>query len=174
MDFDLAILGGGPAGLACALRAADLGLTALLCEARPAASGRGGASDKPCGEGIMPEGARVLTLLGVTPIERRPFAGVRYLVAGAAPLEVDFAEPGAACWRGDLDQALSAAARLRPAIRLERGRADAERCADGGHRIRIGDSASGSSPYLSHSFTFSGLYQSVTCTTGAAPRLRIS
>jgi flavin-dependent dehydrogenase len=138
MDFDLAILGGGPAGLACALRAADLGLTVLLCEARPAALERGGAFDKPCGEGIMPEGARVLTMLGVTPIERRPFAGVRYHVAGAAPLEVDFAEPGAACWRGDLDQALRDAARLRPAIRLERGRAEAEQRADGGHRIHIG------------------------------------
>jgi dihydrolipoamide dehydrogenase len=34
MDYDLAVIGGGPGGYTCALRAADLGLTAALVEKR--------------------------------------------------------------------------------------------------------------------------------------------
>lgn len=161
MEADLAILGGGPAGLACALRAAALGLSVALCEAREPAEHPGSVLDKPCGEGIMPEGARVLEALGIVLPEQRSFAGVRYRVADAESLEVDFAEPGAACWRGDLDQALLAAAHQHPAIRTLHGRADCERLPEGGYRLRtsgeslaarwlaVADGASGSAaPWL--------------------------
>jgi len=137
MDADLAILGGGPSGLACALRAADLGLSVLLCEAQPASLDRSGALDKPCGEGIMPEGCRVLDALSVPLMERRSFAGVRYRVVGAKPLELDFAEPGMACWRGDLLNALRKAAQQRSSIQEIRGRAECEQLPNGRHLVRV-------------------------------------
>ncbi|NED15057.1 FAD-dependent oxidoreductase, partial [Streptomyces sp. SID9124] len=46
--IDLLIAGGGPAGLAAAIRAAGLGMEAVVVEPRPA------PVDKACGEGIMP------------------------------------------------------------------------------------------------------------------------
>jgi len=61
MTVDLAIAGGGPAGLAVAIRACQAGLSALVLE-RAA-----GAPDKACGEGVMPGGLARLASLGVDP-----------------------------------------------------------------------------------------------------------
>jgi flavin-dependent dehydrogenase len=75
--LDLAIAGGGPAGLAVAIHAAQAGLTAAVLE-RAA-----GTPDKACGEGLMPAGVRELAALGaleaIPASSRRAFAGIRYV-----------------------------------------------------------------------------------------------
>ncbi len=59
MIFDVAIVGGGPAGLAVALEAARRGLSTAVFERRK------GPVDKACGEGLMPSGLAALERLGV-------------------------------------------------------------------------------------------------------------
>ncbi len=75
---DVAIVGGGPAGLATAIHARLAGLGVLVVErdAPPL--------DRPCGEGLMPDGAERLDAMGVrlAPGEQRPFAGIRYVDGG--------------------------------------------------------------------------------------------
>lgn len=135
MDADLAVVGAGPAGLACAIRAADLGLSVLLCDAAPAAFRAARPADKPCGEGVMPGGAEALRRLGVDLRESRPFPGVDYFLGGAEALRLDFERPGAALWRPDLQRALLAAARARSGIRERVGRALCEHLPEGGFRL---------------------------------------
>jgi flavin-dependent dehydrogenase len=69
--IDLLVAGGGPAGLAAAIRAAQAGLEAVVVEPRPA------PVDKACGEGIMPGGLAALHRLGVRPAGH-PLRGIRY------------------------------------------------------------------------------------------------
>lgn len=72
---DVAIVGGGPAGLAAAIAARMAGLTVAVAEAqRPPV-------DKACGEGIMPDGLRALARLGVEipAAQGAPFRGIRFL-----------------------------------------------------------------------------------------------
>ncbi|MEU2824076.1 FAD-dependent monooxygenase [Streptomyces bacillaris] len=69
--IDILIAGGGPAGLAAAIRAARAGLEAVVVEPRPA------PVDKACGEGIMPGGLAALHALGVHPVGH-PLRGIRY------------------------------------------------------------------------------------------------
>ncbi|MFF8433779.1 NAD(P)/FAD-dependent oxidoreductase [Streptomyces bacillaris] len=69
--IDILIAGGGPAGLAAAIRAARAGLEAVVVEPRPA------PVDKACGEGIMPGGLTALHALGVHPAGH-PLRGIRY------------------------------------------------------------------------------------------------
>jgi flavin-dependent dehydrogenase len=73
---DVAIVGGGPAGLACSIEAARRGLSVVLLEKRAF------PCDKACGEGVMPEGLRALEDLGVRPLlspkDCAPFRGIRY------------------------------------------------------------------------------------------------
>ncbi|MEV4612641.1 NAD(P)/FAD-dependent oxidoreductase [Kitasatospora sp. NPDC049258] len=77
--IDLLVAGGGPAGLATAIRAAQAGLEAVVAEPRPA------PVDKACGEGLMPSAVRALGELGVS-VPGRPFHGIRYLdAAGPGP-----------------------------------------------------------------------------------------
>ena len=58
-DRDLVVVGGGPAGLATAIRGRMAGLSvAVLDGSRP-------PIDRPCGEGVMPEGVAQLEALGV-------------------------------------------------------------------------------------------------------------
>lgn len=70
--IDLLVAGGGPAGLATALYAAQAGLRVTVVERRP------GAIDKACGEGLMPHTVRQLEKLGV-PLHGKPFRGISYL-----------------------------------------------------------------------------------------------
>ena len=73
--WDLLVVGGGPAGLATALRARLAGLeVALLERFRP-------PIDKACGEGLMPDAAARLRELGVElgPGQGFPFRGIRYI-----------------------------------------------------------------------------------------------
>jgi flavin-dependent dehydrogenase len=86
--WDIAIAGGGPAGLAVAIRAAQGGRKAVVLE-------RGAdAPDKACGEGLMPGGLRELEKLGalgrIAPGESRAFHGIRYLQEDGSSVEARF------------------------------------------------------------------------------------
>ncbi|WP_328966795.1 NAD(P)/FAD-dependent oxidoreductase [Streptomyces sp. NBC_00239] len=106
--IDLLIVGGGPAGLATAIRGALAGLETVVLEPRPT------PVDKACGEGLMPGGVRRLRELGVT-VPGRPFHGIRYLdgVTGRKAEGLFRAGPGLGIPRTDLQAALAErAARL--------------------------------------------------------------
>lgn len=85
--WDVAIAGGGPAGLAAAIVAARQGLSVVVLERRKF------PPDKACGEGLLPPGVSALERLGVKPaLERdaRVFKGIRFIqengTAAEAPL----------------------------------------------------------------------------------------
>lgn len=79
-DFDVFVIGGGPAGLATAIAAARRGLHVAVADAW------GPGIDKACGEGLMPDSVEALGALGVTvPKEAGyPFPGLRFLGSGIA------------------------------------------------------------------------------------------
>ncbi|MEV2246578.1 NAD(P)/FAD-dependent oxidoreductase [Streptomyces sp. NPDC049970] len=70
--IDILVAGGGPAGLAAAIRVAEAGREAVVVEPRAA------PVDKACGEGIMPSGVTALRALGVDP-PGRELRGIRYV-----------------------------------------------------------------------------------------------
>ena len=70
--IDLLVAGGGPAGLATAVRAARAGLKTVVVERRT------GPIDKACGEGLMPHSLQQLNRLGIDPIGK-PINGIRYV-----------------------------------------------------------------------------------------------
>ncbi len=102
MDFDVVVVGGGPAGLATAISLGRQALRVLVCEQRAL------PYDKPCGEGLMPSGVQALAALGVAEQleqSRRgmPFRGIRYIAASGARAEACFPEgQGWAMRRTDL------------------------------------------------------------------------
>ncbi len=71
MIYDVAVVGGGPVGLAAAIEARLAGLSVVLLEQRI------GVIDKACGEGLMPGAAPLLARLGVAPAGQ-PLRGVTY------------------------------------------------------------------------------------------------
>lgn len=73
--FDVAVVGGGPVGLAAAIEARMAGLSVLLLEQRA------GAIDKACGEGLMPGALPLLARLGVV-VDGHALLGVTYVGAG--------------------------------------------------------------------------------------------
>jgi flavin-dependent dehydrogenase len=73
--IDLLVAGGGPVGLAVAVRARRLGWAVTVIEPRET------PVDKACGEGLMPSAVRALRAVGVDP-DGWPFAGIAYLAAG--------------------------------------------------------------------------------------------
>jgi len=81
-DADVLVAGGGPIGLATAIEARRLGMTAVVIEPRA------DAVDKACGEGLMPSALEQLRRLGVEP-HGRPFVGIRYL-RGSRQVEARF------------------------------------------------------------------------------------
>ncbi|MDQ1521421.1 MAG: hypothetical protein QOI55_2494, partial [Actinomycetota bacterium] len=57
--LDLVVVGAGPAGTACAIAAADLGLDVVVCDKATF------PRDKPCGDGLTTAALRLLEALGV-------------------------------------------------------------------------------------------------------------
>jgi len=130
VDVDLAIIGGGPAGLACAWRAADLGLRTILCEPKT------GVVEKACGEGIMPGALEILDAIGVPhhALVCREFPGIRYQIDGARPLNIDFPQAGRAYRRPVLDRLLRERVLASPLIDLIPEKA---RCENRGDHVLV-------------------------------------
>jgi menaquinone-9 beta-reductase len=105
VDFDVAVVGGGPAGLATAIFASRAGLSTVLFEKS------GGPPDKACGEGLMPPGVRVLGALGarthIASSDCTPFLGVRYVQEDGSSCEGRLPEPGLGIRRTALTSALA-------------------------------------------------------------------
>jgi flavin-dependent dehydrogenase len=78
--WDVAVAGGGPAGLAAAIAARRKGMSVAVFEGVTPTL----AIDKCCGEGLMPEALEALAELGIeVPASvRMPIAGVRFLECG--------------------------------------------------------------------------------------------
>jgi len=76
--WDVFIVGGGPAGLATAIAARRHGLSVVVTD------GAVPPIDKPCGEGLMPDGVEALHQLGITipADESYPFRGIRFVSDG--------------------------------------------------------------------------------------------
>lgn len=75
LSQDVFIVGGGPAGLAAGIAAAERGLRVTVADsARP-------PIDKACGEGIMPDGLAALRALGIdlSGLAVAPFEGIRFV-----------------------------------------------------------------------------------------------
>src|SRR5260221_3264835 len=77
MKVDVAMAGGGPAGLALAIHAAKRGLSNIVLERRA------WAVDKACGEGLMAAGLGQLESMGVlgrvSSVDSAPFESIRYV-----------------------------------------------------------------------------------------------
>ena len=105
--YDVVIAGGGPAGLAAAIRSAQRGFRTVLYERQA------GLPDKACGEGLMPSGARELERLGVRIPQDQcaPFRGIRYLQEDGTAIEAAFrGGAGTGIRRVALEEALRARA----------------------------------------------------------------
>jgi flavin-dependent dehydrogenase len=112
--IDVAIAGGGPAGLAAAIRCAQRGFHTVCFERKP------GLPDKACGEGLMPAGARELQALGIQ-IDGAPFRGIRYVQENGRAIDAPFRDGnGMGVRRLELSQALAAKAR-ECGVELRRG-----------------------------------------------------
>ena len=77
-ETDVFIIGGGPAGLAAAIAARQRGFSVVV------ADGTRPPIDKPCGEGLMPDGRAALENLGITipPENSHPFRGICFVSEG--------------------------------------------------------------------------------------------
>ena len=71
MKTEIAVVGGGPAGLASALALAKAGREVCVLERA------NWPQDRACGEGILPDGLAHLRALGVEP-EGMPINGIEY------------------------------------------------------------------------------------------------
>jgi flavin-dependent dehydrogenase len=116
---DLAIVGGGPAGLATAIFASLEGIPAIVLERRRF------PIDKACGEGLMPRGVDLLHAMGVRIAKGYPFEGIRY-IDGERVAEARFRDGfGLGVRRTELSRALLTRARELGVEVRERTRVDA-------------------------------------------------
>jgi len=115
------VVGAGPAGLVAAIAARQRGLDATVLDARTP------PIDKPCGEGILPQGVAALKALGISlPAESTfPFRGIQFVNAGCSA-RADFSSaPGFSVRRVKLhqflvDRAVEAGVELRWGTRVIR------------------------------------------------------
>jgi menaquinone-9 beta-reductase len=86
---DVFVIGGGPAGLAAAIAARQQGFRVMV------ADGAQPPIDKPCGEGLMPDGITALEKLGIRigTDSGHPFRGIRFV---SSDLSADAPFPDAA------------------------------------------------------------------------------
>jgi flavin-dependent dehydrogenase len=109
--IDVLVAGGGPIGLAAAIRARLAGLDVTVVEPRPT------PVDKACGEGLMPSAVRALGDLGIE-VDGRAFAGIGY-VSGTRRVAARFPNgPGFGVRRTALHAALAARAEAVGVTRL--------------------------------------------------------
>lgn len=115
---DVVVVGGGPAGLAAAMACRLRGFEVVVLDPKTP------PIDRPCGEGIMPEGTAVLERLGVDLRWSgcRALGGIRWIDADRTASGAFPAAPGIGIRRTALHLAMAErAARL--GVRLEWGRA---------------------------------------------------
>jgi len=127
---DVAVVGGGPGGLAAGLAAARAGLDVVVFEPQRA------PIDKPCGEGLMPSGVDALRQLGLdSALERgHVFSRLRYCVDGLEPFELDLSSAGLSLDRLVLARELRAALEREPRARIVPEHVEFER--DGSYRAK--------------------------------------
>ena len=103
--WDVVIVGGGPAGLAVAIVAAEQGLSVVVVERRDF------PPDKACGEGVLPPGVKALARLGIADRFDRstsyPFAGIRFIQEDGAAAESRMPSSGVGIRRTVLVAALA-------------------------------------------------------------------
>lgn len=99
---EVIVVGAGPAGLVAAIAARQRGLDATVLDARIP------PIDKPCGEGILPQGVAALKALGISlPTESTfPFRGIQFVDAGRSARAEFASTPGFSMRRVKLHQLL--------------------------------------------------------------------
>ena len=101
MTFDLAIIGGGPAGAAAALTAARSGAHVVLLERT------GYPRHKVCGEFVSPEGVALLEGLGLYDlVGRAPRISRARIFADTSVADAAFSPAGASISRYEMDHAM--------------------------------------------------------------------
>lgn len=114
--IDVLVAGGGPVGLATAIRAAEAGLAVTLVEPRS------GPIDKACGEGVMPDALARLQSMGVDP-PGVDFHGIRYVAGDREAIARFSSGPGRGVRRITLHAALLERA-LDMGVNVVEGRVD--------------------------------------------------
>jgi flavin-dependent dehydrogenase len=85
-DAEVVVVGAGPAGAALAIQLGRAGITTMLFDRATF------PRDKPCGEGLMPSGVRVLEQLGIDVDGHPRLGGVTYRVPGEGSASGDFVD----------------------------------------------------------------------------------
>ena len=98
-DFDLIVVGAGPAGLSTAIHAAQAGLRTVVFDSRT------GPIDKACAEGLMPVAVHNLRSLGIR-LDGMPFRGIKYIQGGRSVEAIFRNGPGMGVRRTTLSAAL--------------------------------------------------------------------
>jgi menaquinone-9 beta-reductase len=124
MDYEVLVVGAGPAGCLLALQLARAGRSCLLVD------GKRFPREKVCGEGIMPHGVKILQQQGFGDLLKSrgyKFHGIRYTIPGGPKAAADFPRGdlhcgyGVAVRRYDLDLALIEKCQAQPLIDVKLG-----------------------------------------------------
>ncbi len=125
IETDVLVIGGGVAGAATARLLAEAGHRVIVLDRAHF------PRDKPCGEGVMPTGVRLLDQLGVLanipPGQSHTLRGVSFVVNGRDRLQGDFPDAGGGFDRGlgvkrlVLDHHLLKHARSHPRVEVHEG-----------------------------------------------------